>query len=669
MDNSSQTKKPLPGLRTFAKDLEKKRGPKVAPSVTSTPTKPAVAPAPVKSEAPAVYEAPQWKKTSAKTKAEPKPLPPPDPVKSADLPEISHAPASLTTTESDIIIGNSEDAGGATIIRDTKRNRFQLFPALTASITDWIERFKERQKERRKPKYTVQDSTHRKGVIQRATSKTGKVASFDAPSIQERIRERDAKTKPQPKEPETFWTPNTEPGYELLEAPDRDELLLPDHTSIDPTPTNVVITPKRSVHTPVEDRPLPPTVKPVAKTPPVTKATPAVVKPMAPKFTLPTIPTPPRKPITKLVAPVTREIPPHRPLTTSRIATTFSVKPPRPTPRPPAQPTPPPPLPVKTPPIQDRIEPPKVPAPVKPLPPKVTVPETPPPLPPTPPAQPLPPSVIPAEPIPVTSEPTYNEPEDLTPADSLPEAVETELQLIPPERKPRGPREWLLAENTNRLSMALVVMVVVISSLGSGIYLLVKSQLGDLRTNPTYPFNNLLETPLQTIPLTNLSRDSIIAAVTRNVAESGYPIQQLVLVSDRSSSNRTATPIPPGDILNALGLTANPNLSLGLSELYFGSINQRPFLVMRSNNANAARGGMLAWENSLYSDLKDILGLTTTTEGRYRDVVLENIDTRIYRNHGDGTEIFLYGIVNRNLIIVTQNRVDFTTLAKQISQP
>lgn len=609
MTQADQTKSSIPGLRTFAKDLEKKRIPKpadlkITPTVPVPPTQQATklpsAPAPI-------YEAPKWKTVEAK------PVPP---VKAAALPaslktekadwlDLKQAPSSLTTKESDIFIVTNGDAGEATIIRDTKSNRFRLFPEIIKSLTDWIERFKEAQKEKRKPKYAVPDSTHRKGVIQRATSKTGKVASFDALSIQERIREREAKVKPKIKEPRTFWTPNTEAGFELLEAPDQ-----AGEPPFSPAPTNVVITPRKSIHTPKEEPPAP---APLATT---------------------------RSERVEI---------PHKPMPTSRIATTFTFN----------QPASP-----------ELVE-------------KTTQPKSPPPAPSyageTPPQNQL---VTPNEtekkftslitPRESDRETWAPESTDYQSAD-IAEAIYQEqtdaenLALVKPKTSPKSTKEWLLAENTNRLSGTISALVIIVIIIGAGLYWTVRSQTAELRPSQPYVFNNLLNTPLQPITITSLNRTNLITEIDRNVTESGYPVQQLVLVLSSPTGVGHAEPVSPSDILRALELGSNPNLALGLSELYFGSINQRPFIIMRSNNANAARGGMLAWENSLYSDLKELLKLAPVSVGQYRDVVIENNDTRIYRNPEDGTEIFLYGIVNDTTIIIAQNRVDFTTIANHLN--
>lgn len=196
------------------------------------------------------------------------------------------APAK-TSTEPAITVDN-EDAATATIISDTKYNRFRLLPAITTSLKQWFSEIKEKYFTKKAPKYSVPETSRRKGVIQEATSNTGRLTTFDRTSLQERIRQR--REKATPKEPTTTWSANTEPGFLLLEEPDEEE---------EPKISNVKVEPRKSFRTPPAPKPvdpmpvLPPQPKPVEPPPP---PTPVIV---------PTIPEPPQVAVTPAVAPVT----------------------------------------------------------------------------------------------------------------------------------------------------------------------------------------------------------------------------------------------------------------------------------------------------------------------------------------------------------------------------
>lgn len=110
------------------------------------------------------------------------------------------------------------------VITDTKSNRFKLFPAIIVAIKSWFNVLKTNRKKKLAPKYSIAETNHRKGVIQKATSKSGAIFTADNETIKEQIRRRRQQEKEQEEkishEPETTWSPNTETGYNLLEAPD-----------------------------------------------------------------------------------------------------------------------------------------------------------------------------------------------------------------------------------------------------------------------------------------------------------------------------------------------------------------------------------------------------------------------------------------------------------------
>ncbi|NCN12013.1 hypothetical protein GW937_01695 [Candidatus Kaiserbacteria bacterium] len=131
------------------------------------------------------------------------------------------------------------------IITDTKSDGFKLIPSVIDSIRSWFKKLSDGKKQKEIPKYTVVETSRRKGVIQRATSKTGTIFSADNETIKEQIRRRQLQDEAEAKEQEvieedgaeTIWSPFTEIGFSLLEAPE-----------ITPIVTkNVVVSYKKSV--------------------------------------------------------------------------------------------------------------------------------------------------------------------------------------------------------------------------------------------------------------------------------------------------------------------------------------------------------------------------------------------------------------------------------------
>lgn len=135
--------------------------------------------------------------------------------------KIVSAPKKLTefSSKNTTFLVDNEDAASATIITDTKKDRFKLIPSVIASVEKWFESKKESFRKKKAPRYTVPETTRRKGVIQKATSVTGRFATSDFESIHDRIRQRKLDEEEEDSKPTTTWSANTEPGYLLLENP------------------------------------------------------------------------------------------------------------------------------------------------------------------------------------------------------------------------------------------------------------------------------------------------------------------------------------------------------------------------------------------------------------------------------------------------------------------
>lgn len=192
----------------------------------------------------------------------------------------------------------------ATVITDTKRKRFRLFPSIAASIKKWFGGLT-KSKKKVTPKYSVPDADRRKGVIQKATTKSGSVFTADNDTLKEQIRRRrheseearraaeiEAKQKreQEAEEPETSWSPYTETGYQLLE----------EHTDVEeakPTTTkNVTIEFKKQTPLSVPTKPTPPAEpKPVVSA--VEPAPEPVAAPEREVVEEPKTPPPPPEPV------------------------------------------------------------------------------------------------------------------------------------------------------------------------------------------------------------------------------------------------------------------------------------------------------------------------------------------------------------------------------------
>ena len=557
----------LPSVRTFARDLEKKRATGVV--LSEAVEKKAAARIATPKEAPEnpadrKYQAPTWtgnknqpvhkKEVAAVTEN-------PRPEKTEETLKPISAPKPKPATESNIVVKvDNEDAATATIIRDTKKDRFRLFPAIFSSIGTW---FKDQQRKReikKIPKYTVPDATRRKGVIQKATSHTGKIASFDYPTIQDRIKQRQERVAP--KKPGFTWTPNTEPSQPLLEAP---EVAAPKRSPI----TNVTVTPRKSVTTPKISLP-----------------------PVPPKVTVE-----PSKEI-QLPLPVHLQ-------TEGKAALREATK------------------------VEER---------------QMSYQAT-----------PQPSAFEPAKPQ--TSEREGEQPT------TLPEVV-TIAAATP--AKPKTLKDWLFVINTNTIAMALAGLVFATGIFGVAVFFWFTDDETTIQVSvltPTYP--SPIEAPLQLLTVTDpVTENSLIDLIQKNNQANTLEVLQATLVTNSEKQDL----VPSQTVITTLGFKLDTAFTQAISHTYFGSINNtEPFIVFKVTDANTALGSLLIWEDSMYIDTSAVLKKDTTLDSTtintatFSDAVINREDVRILKTLA-GTELLIYGIVDRNTIIITTSSSAFSAL-------
>ncbi len=214
-------RQPLVSIRTFAKDLEAKKHQKADLPATASDIPGTKRPSPVvapiiKTKSTPVYTSPQW--TTKIKPSEPKPIPKQEEKQTSPIREVTDQTKNEKTTPANQnITGISESDVEATILTDKKRNSsFKLFPAIGHSLKNWFKGVNDKYFTKKTPRYTVADTSLRKGVIQKATSKTGKLETFDHQSLQAKIKARENRVGAEPAK--TIWTANTEPGYALLDG-------------------------------------------------------------------------------------------------------------------------------------------------------------------------------------------------------------------------------------------------------------------------------------------------------------------------------------------------------------------------------------------------------------------------------------------------------------------
>lgn len=160
----------------------------------------------------------------------------------------------------------------ATIITDNKHKRFNLIKATKESLSSWFKALTFSRK-KKSPVYTVPDTQRRKGIIQKATSKSGSIFTANSVELREKIKQRQQRDAAEKEAGELNWSPYTDSGFALLEAPEEPTPVI--------NPRNVEVEFKQRVGatvSPIKSEP------PVQLIPEVPVITPVPLAPVEPEF-------------------------------------------------------------------------------------------------------------------------------------------------------------------------------------------------------------------------------------------------------------------------------------------------------------------------------------------------------------------------------------------------
>jgi guanyl-specific ribonuclease Sa len=105
----------------------------------------------------------------------------------------------------------------ATVITAKKKSEGRATSrSLFKGLSDWLHELQKQSQKKKSPTYVVGGADRRRGVIEKATTKSGAIFTADNETLQEEIlRRRGAMHQ----HAQVTWTPNTDVGYNLLESP------------------------------------------------------------------------------------------------------------------------------------------------------------------------------------------------------------------------------------------------------------------------------------------------------------------------------------------------------------------------------------------------------------------------------------------------------------------
>lgn len=159
----------------------------------------------------------------------------------------SRAQSTLTAPSHGVMVGDGADVeNNATVITDTKHNRFSVTGAVMGNLTDWYTQQKKNLNGESKPKYTLPEADRRRGVIQKATSQTGRMTTADHAAVLAKLRTARSKNQPVTKSSPVTMAVSTPPVWETAQQDTTaTQLTSPAHSSASELPrVNPIISTK-----------------------------------------------------------------------------------------------------------------------------------------------------------------------------------------------------------------------------------------------------------------------------------------------------------------------------------------------------------------------------------------------------------------------------------------
>ena len=560
----------------------------------------------------------------------------------------------IVNTSGKLASGAVKENLPAVIITDTKHKRFSLRREVVSSLSNWWATKKEASRKSKIPRYTVAEAGRRKGVIQKATAKTGITASSDHQTVVSHIKT--TKQIPHVQQPPIQSAPT---AVEKIQVWESAETVIPKLAVV------IADTPKiKPVESPRDEMPkigtlqnqswetdIQTEVNRLTKTAPISNIILSgkeftKLKQKRAENVAPAVEQQPQKnsiikPIVPVQPPRTREINLENEEIIAPKNPTIII---------------PPVLPNKR--ASSAVEPAEIEKYIPPITsiitPEVITPFTRPKITPTIPAtqtKNIPRNVI------IPAQITEAPPAPVVPQAPVAPARE-ERRFAPPRESRKSLLQKLAGTNTIVFAAFGVLIFVVITGLGLRTYL---AQPSIDATKITENSNSFVFT--DTTEPASPFFISTVGDIRKALDEQVTQTDSLVELSLRSNSGGKIT----GSLLLTL-LETNVvfDFRSAATDVSIGTYRGTPWILFTVTDKNTALGGMLDWENNLYHDLAPIFGTgTELSRNPFSDNIIGATDVRVLKNDA-GVEELVYGFTSDNQLLITGNTTAFLNLAGKV---
>lgn len=219
------------------------------------------------------------------------------------------------------------------------------------------------------------------------------------------------------------------------------------------------------------------------------------------------------------------------------------------------------------------------------------------------------------------------------------------------------------------LTIIIISLILIATGMTVGYYLYSQSPLGKKPpavTTSRAPSSIVNYESRAVISVDGSNRADLIKKIRNETIKPIAPgsIKEIVMTETKNGQiYRTSAPemasimtiLAPDMILRTL----NPGWMLGVYANTDGS-DKSVFVIVTTNLFQNAFAGMLAWEEAIPEDLKDILSIindktfTPAIKGAFKDQIVKNKDVRTFMTDS-GQSILVYSFVDNSTLVVTNN--------------
>jgi hypothetical protein len=153
------------------------------------------------------------------------------------------------------------------------------------------------------------------------------------------------------------------------------------------------------------------------------------------------------------------------------------------------------------------------------------------------------------------------------------------------------------------------------------------------------------------LALSSASTDALYSALaSKPIPANG--VQEFVLV------NVDGVALQTQEVLSLLNFNTNQNLNQSVTSARFAYSFSKRAIILEVTDATTVFGALLNWEDSMAEDLANTFATGGLSGVTFADKTIGQTDVRVLAD--DGTPVLVYGFINKNVVVITQDLAAFT---------